>query len=60
MVPIATLAVVFLYLYPPVAPLRYDNPKVTAFMEEQRGPIEQQWVPLEQISPYLKQAVVIA
>lgn len=57
----------FLFLHtnltlPDVSLLKKNNPTTTAFMERYRGkaPLQYQWVPYSQISPYLKRAVVIA
>ncbi len=70
---IAVLAAVagasFYFIYPDVARLKKENPKKTAFMEyreqewRQKGKklrIQQNWVRLSAISPYLVKAVIIA
>jgi monofunctional biosynthetic peptidoglycan transglycosylase len=63
----ATVAYVW-FLTPDVRPLRRENPKTTAFMamraDEARADhrpvhVRQQWVSLDQISPHLRQAVLI-
>lgn len=56
-------AVVFLYLVltlPDVAKLKTQNPPTTAFMERDPALPLQIWVPYTQISPHLKEAVVLA
>lgn len=62
----------YVFVYPlliPIGHLKYENPKVTAMMKyrmkqwEREGKtiqIRQIWVPLNQISPYLIKAVLIA
>lgn len=47
---------------PDVSPLRTSNPNTTAFMQLYNGspPLQFIWVPYHQISPYLKEAVIIA
>ncbi|MEW6570787.1 MAG: monofunctional biosynthetic peptidoglycan transglycosylase [Nitrospirota bacterium] len=59
----------YLFLFPDVTRLKKENPGKTSFMkyreEEWRHQgkkykIRQKWVPLSQISPYLKKAVIIA
>ncbi|MBM4140932.1 MAG: monofunctional biosynthetic peptidoglycan transglycosylase [Nitrospira sp.] len=59
----------YLFLVPDVSRLRKENPKKTAFMEyrekewKKEGKnyrIQQKWVPLSQISPFLIKAVLIA
>ena len=47
---------------PNVAVLKIHNPKTTAFMERYKGdkPLQYVWVPYLQISPALKEAVVVA
>ncbi len=70
---IAVLAAVagagFYFIYPDVARLKKENPKKTAFMEyreqewRKKGKklrIQQNWVRLSAISPYLVKAVIIA
>jgi monofunctional biosynthetic peptidoglycan transglycosylase len=56
-------------LVPDIARLRREAPKITAFMEYRQShpgrrngvrPLDYRWVPLESISPYLRNAVVIA
>lgn len=56
-------------VWPPVAFLARENPKTTAFMEYRRDEwaaqgkarkIEQEWVPLRRISPWLVSAVTIS
>ena len=63
------LAIVYSLVFPNVSRLRTDEPKTTAFMEYRQKrpsregeiqPIKYRWVPLDAISPYLRQAVVIA
>jgi monofunctional biosynthetic peptidoglycan transglycosylase len=60
--------ILYLFLYPDVSRLRKQNPKKTSFMEyrerewEREGKkyrIQQKWVPLSRISPYLIKAVLI-
>lgn len=57
------------FVYPDVAALRKHNPKRTSFMAYREaqwarmgksGNIDQRWVPLKRISPYLVKAVIIA
>ncbi len=59
----------YLFLVPDVSRLKKENPKKTSFMEyrekewQRQGKkyrIQQKWVPLSQISPYLIKAVLIA
>jgi monofunctional biosynthetic peptidoglycan transglycosylase len=59
----------YLFLVPDVSRLKKKNPKKTSFMEyrekewKQQGKkyrIQQMWVPLSQISPYLIKAVLIS
>lgn len=61
--------VCFYFLYPDVARLKKENPRKTSFMEyrekewlEQgkKKKLQQQWVPLAGISPYLVKAVLIS
>ncbi len=65
----ATLAVVSLALFPDVSRLAKENPQKTSFMkyreeewkrEGKRYRIQQRWVPLSRISPYVIKAVLIA
>lgn len=57
------------FFYPPVSPLKKENPRKTSFMEYREQEwrregknlrIRQQWVPLSRISPFLIKAVTIA
>jgi monofunctional glycosyltransferase len=57
------------FFFPQVSPLKKENPKTTAFMEYrekewrengQHLRIQQNWIPLNRISPYLVKAVIIA
>lgn len=59
----------YLFLLPDISKFKRENPKKTAFMEYRekearekgkRFRINQVWVPLDQISPYLIKAVLIA
>jgi monofunctional biosynthetic peptidoglycan transglycosylase len=59
----------YLFLVPDVSRLKKENPKNTSFMKyrekvwQQKGKkyrIQQRWVPLSQISPYLIKAVLIS
>jgi monofunctional biosynthetic peptidoglycan transglycosylase len=59
----------YLFLVPDVSRLKEENPKKTSFMKyrekewQQKGKkyrIQQRWVPLSQISPYLIKAVLIS
>ena len=59
----------YLFLVPDVSKLKKENPKKTSFMKyrekewKRQGKkyrIQQKWVPLSQISPYLIKAVLIA
>jgi monofunctional biosynthetic peptidoglycan transglycosylase len=59
----------YLFLVPDVSRLKKENPKKTSFMKyrekewQQKGKkysIQQRWVPLSQISPYLIKAVLIS
>jgi monofunctional biosynthetic peptidoglycan transglycosylase len=61
--------VCFYFLYPDVSRLKKENPRKTSFMEyrekewlEQgkKKKIQQQWVPLSAVSPYLVKAVLIS
>lgn len=47
---------------PNVAALKTQNPKTTAFMERYKGekPLQYVWVPYSQITPALKEAIVVA
>ena len=63
------LSILYLLSMPDITKLRKENPKTTAFMEyrEREGQgkgrktkIDQRWVPLSNISPYLIKAVLIA
>jgi len=63
------LPTIYLLLMPDVPRLRKENPKKTALMEyremaskekKKRYRIDQSWVPLSKISPYLIKAVLIA
>jgi monofunctional biosynthetic peptidoglycan transglycosylase len=59
----------YLLLFPDVSRLKKENPRKTSFMEyrekewkreRKKFRIQQQWVPLSRISPYLIKAVLIA
>lgn len=61
--------VAFYFVYPDVSALKRHNPRKTSFMEyrehewRQQGKklkIQQRWVPLSRISPFLVKAVIIA
>jgi monofunctional biosynthetic peptidoglycan transglycosylase len=61
--------IAFYFIYPDVSALKRHNPRKTAFMEyrehewRQQGKklkIQQRWVPLSRISPFLVKAVIIA
>ena len=61
--------VAYFSLYPDLSKLKRVNPKKTAFMEyrekewRQQGKrlkVQQQWVPISKVSPYLVKAVLIA
>jgi monofunctional glycosyltransferase len=61
--------VLYLFLFPDVSKLKKENPGKTSFMEyrerewEREGKkyrIQQEWVPLSRISPYVIKAVLIA
>jgi monofunctional biosynthetic peptidoglycan transglycosylase len=63
------LAVVFILSMPRISELKANPPRKTAFMEHQEQEwrkegktlrIQQIWVPLAQVSPYLTKAVIIA
>jgi monofunctional biosynthetic peptidoglycan transglycosylase len=63
------LLLAWLALWPPVGRLATANPETTAFIQAQRQAwqeagrdrrIRWRWTPLESISPYLRQAVLIA
>lgn len=63
------LIVLYLFLYPDVSQLKKKNPQKTSFMEyrekewKEQGKkykIQQKWVPLSRMSPYIKKAVLIA
>ncbi|MCE5195512.1 MAG: monofunctional biosynthetic peptidoglycan transglycosylase [Nitrospiraceae bacterium] len=63
------IPVVYFLVHPNISKLRKENPKKTSFMEyreeewEKKGKhynIQQEWIPLSQISPYLIKAVLIA
>ncbi len=58
----------YLLLVPDISKLKKENPKKTSFMKYREGEwkrkgkkykIQQRWVPLSRISPYLKKAVLI-
>ncbi len=66
---IAAFGVTLLFYFPDVSKLRDENPKKTAFMkhreEEWRRDgaghrVQQRWVPLSRISPYVIKAVLVA
>ncbi len=59
----------FCFLYPDISKLKKENPVTTSFMKDreeewrERGKtltIQQKWIPLHRISPYLVKAVLIA
>jgi monofunctional glycosyltransferase len=59
----------YLFLFPDVSKLKKENPKKTSFMkyrekewqrEGKKYRIQQKWVPLSRVSPYLIKAVLIA
>ena len=69
LVSLSVLLLAALFLMPDVGRLKNENPKKTSFMEhrerewEEKGKkyrIQQRWVPLSRISPYLVKAVLIA
>ena len=66
---IAILPLLYFMLVPDVSKLKKENPKKTALMEfrekqsKEKGKklrIDQRWVPLSKISPYLSKSVLIA
>lgn len=68
-VPVALLSLGYFILMPDISRLRTENPGKTSFMEfrerearekGRRYSIDQRWVPLSRISPYLVKAVLIA
>jgi len=63
------LNIVYYFIFPDVQKLKKINPKKTAFMEYRekewaskgrKRKIQQRWVPLSQVSPYVVKAVIIA
>ena len=67
--PVGAILFLWLIVMPDVSALRTTNPKVTALMEARQAQAEAKgrtaerhwvWVPLSQISPHLRQAVVTA
>ncbi|MBI4125458.1 MAG: monofunctional biosynthetic peptidoglycan transglycosylase, partial [Deltaproteobacteria bacterium] len=56
----AVLLLYFTLTLPDVSTLKKQNPVTTAFMVRDPGLPLQIWVPYHQISPYLKEAVVLA
>jgi monofunctional biosynthetic peptidoglycan transglycosylase len=61
--------ILYFFLVPDISRLRKENPKKTTFMEYREKEwnkegknyrIQQKWVPLSQISPFLIKAVLIA
>ncbi len=66
---IVFLPLIYMLIIPDVSKLKKENPKKTSFMEyreeewRRQGKkyrIQQKWVPLSQVSPYLIKAVLIA
>jgi monofunctional biosynthetic peptidoglycan transglycosylase len=63
------LGIGYSFVFPKIARLEKENPKLTSFMKHrldqarkqgQKLEIQQSWIPLSRISPYLVHAVVIA
>ena len=68
-IPIFLLSLLYFLLMPDISNLKKENPKKTAFMEYREGErrergkkirMNQVWVPLSNVSPYLIKAVLIA
>lgn len=69
MLPILVIPFIYLLYVPDISALKKENPKKTSFMNYREKEwkrdgknyrIQQKWVPLSQISPYLIKAVLIA
>ncbi|MEK6528465.1 MAG: monofunctional biosynthetic peptidoglycan transglycosylase [Nitrospirota bacterium] len=69
LVSILLLSIIYYFIFPDISKLKKENPEKTSFMEhreEEWGKqgkkikINQTWIPLSRISPYLIKAVLIA